>query len=61
MNNEYGSRNSNWKISFFLLHLGAMGEANGLDYLVEAAKILKEKKQEDIKIVIGGDGKSKQD
>ncbi|EUJ25222.1 glycosyltransferase family 4 protein [Listeria cornellensis] len=44
---------------FFLLHLGAMGEANGLDYLVEAAKILKEKKQEDIKIVIGGDGKSK--
>ncbi|MBC6308684.1 glycosyltransferase family 4 protein [Listeria sp. FSL L7-1582] len=44
---------------FLLLHLGAMGEANGLDYLVEAAKILKEKNQEDIRIVIGGDGKSK--
>ncbi|EUJ38770.1 group 1 glycosyl transferase [Listeria weihenstephanensis FSL R9-0317] len=44
---------------FLLLHLGAMGEANGLDYLVESAKVLKDRGREDIKVVISGDGKSK--
>ncbi|MBC1473835.1 glycosyltransferase family 4 protein [Listeria grandensis] len=47
------------KDAFIMLHLGAMGEANGLDYIVEAAKILQDRKQDEIKIIIGGDGKSK--
>ncbi|KRM21194.1 glycosyltransferase family 4 protein [Latilactobacillus graminis] len=42
---------------FVLLHLGAMGEANGLMYLIEAAKILQKKGQQQIVIIIGGDGK----
>ena len=42
---------------FVLLHLGAMGEANGLMYLIEAAKILKKNGYQQIMIIIGGDGK----
>lgn len=45
--------------SFVMLHLGAMGEANGLEYIMEAAKGLKEKHADHIKIIIGGDGKTK--
>lgn len=46
---------------FVLLHLGAMGEANGLDYIMKAAKSLKQRGETKIQIVIGGDGKTKQD
>lgn len=44
---------------FILSHIGAMGEANGLEYLIDAATILKERNEKKIVIVIGGDGKVK--
>ena len=44
---------------FILSHIGAMGEANGLDYLIDAATILKERGETNIVIAIGGDGKVK--
>ncbi|GKQ43366.1 glycosyltransferase WbuB [Companilactobacillus sp. RD055328] len=41
---------------FVLAHIGAMGKANGLDYLVKAALILQENKIDDVVIMIAGDG-----
>ncbi len=46
---EYG-----WNDKFVILHFGAMGKANGLDFLVNAAEKLKENPE--ILFVILGDG-----
>ena len=46
-----------WENKFILLHFGAMGKANGLDFLIDTASMLKE--QEDIHFVIIGDGSEK--
>ncbi|PEH49538.1 glycosyltransferase family 4 protein [Enterococcus faecium] len=44
---------------FIVLHLGAMGVANGLDYLIQAAEKLNKMGINEIEFVIGGDGKTK--
>ncbi|MCK4752015.1 MAG: glycosyltransferase family 4 protein [Planctomycetes bacterium] len=49
---EYG-----WKGKFVILHFGAMGRANGLDFLIDAAEKLKEKHE--IRFVLVGDGSEK--
>lgn len=41
---------------FVAIHAGSMGEANGLDYIVKAAKKLKDWNQNDIIIILTGDG-----
>ena len=41
---------------FNVIHFGAMGPANGLEYVVEAAKILKEEGIDDICLVFAGYG-----
>jgi glycosyltransferase involved in cell wall biosynthesis len=38
------------------IYFGAMGMANGLEYIVEAAKILAERKEDRIVLVLHGDG-----
>lgn len=45
--------------SFKVIHFGAMGIANGLMYIMQAAKILKDSKHEDIEILFLGEGKAK--
>jgi glycosyltransferase involved in cell wall biosynthesis len=45
---------------FILLHMGAMGVANGLEYLLQAAEKAKEMELNNITFVIGGDGKTKE-
>ncbi len=47
-----------WKDKFVLLHFGAMGKANGLDFVVDAAEKLAEDKN--IHFVLIGDGGEKQ-
>ncbi len=42
--------------SFAAVYFGAMGLANGLQYPIEAARILRDRGREDIKIVLHGDG-----
>ncbi len=49
---EYG-----WGDKLVFMHFGAMGKANGLDFVVQAAERLKEK--ENIHFVILGDGSEK--
>lgn len=44
---------------FKILYTGAMGQANALTYLVQAAKILKRKNINDIKFILFGDGYQK--
>lgn len=44
---------------FIAIHAGSMGEANGLDYVIKAAKILKDRNVNDILIILTGDGKTK--
>ncbi|MBD1924881.1 glycosyltransferase family 4 protein [Trichocoleus sp. FACHB-90] len=44
---------------FVALFCGAHGKANGLDALLDAGKVLKEKGRTDIKLVLIGDGKLK--
>lgn len=46
--------NKGWQDKFLLMHCGAMGRANGLDFLIEAAKKLQEHK--DIHFVLAGGG-----
>lgn len=46
-----------WDNKFVLLHIGAMGKANGLDFVVSAAKILKD--YDNLLFVLVGDGKEK--
>ena len=41
---------------FAAIYFGAMGRANGLDYVIEAAKILAERKEDHIVLVLHGDG-----
>lgn len=41
---------------FAAIYFGAMGLANGLEYVVEAAKILAERKENDIVLVLHGSG-----
>lgn len=44
------------KNSFKVIHFGAMGLANGLEYIIEAADLLKDKNIDDIDFIILGDG-----
>ena len=46
-----------WQNKFVVLHFGAMGKANGLDFLIEAAMRLKE--NPDIHFVLIGEGREK--
>lgn len=41
---------------FAAIYFGAMGTANGLDYVIEAARILAKRGREDIVLVLHGDG-----
>lgn len=51
---ELGLRSDSYKV----IHFGTMGIANGLMYIMEAAKILKERKIDDIDILLLGEGKA---
>jgi glycosyltransferase involved in cell wall biosynthesis len=42
--------------SFMLIHFGAMGIANGLDYIVDAAKLVQQQSDADIEFLFLGDG-----
>jgi glycosyltransferase involved in cell wall biosynthesis len=44
---------------FAAIYFGAMGLANGLEYLIEAAKVLSERGRDNIAIVLHGDGGKK--
>lgn len=44
---------------FIAIHAGSMGEANGLMYVVEAAKVAKERGLDDLAFVLSGDGKTR--
>ncbi len=44
---------------FAAIYFGAMGFANGLEYLIEAARILSERRRDNIVIVLHGDGGKK--
>jgi glycosyltransferase involved in cell wall biosynthesis len=46
-----------WRDKFVLLHAGAMGKVNGLDFIIDAAERLKE--HNDILFVLMGDGNQK--
>lgn len=46
---------------FKVIHFGAMGPANRLEYLIEAAKILQDRQEKDVEIIILGDGMVKED
>lgn len=50
-------KENGWENKFILLHFGAMGRANGLEFLINAASMLKQK--EDIQFVVIGDGSEK--
>ena len=41
---------------FNVIHFGSMGRANGLEYIIEAAKALKERGCEDVNFIFMGDG-----
>ena len=45
---------------FSAIYFGAMGIANGLDYTVKAAQILKKRGRDDIAIILHGDGGERQ-
>jgi glycosyltransferase involved in cell wall biosynthesis len=49
------------EIIFKVLYTGALGQANALNYIMEAAKIIQEKGYEKIKFIIFGDGYMKVD
>ncbi len=46
---------------FSAIYFGAMGYANGLEYAVEAARLLKQRGRKDIVIVLHGDGGNKKE
>jgi len=50
----------NLEHKFIAIHSGAMGYVNGLEIVVNSAKILKEKKENNIVFLLIGDGKEKQ-
>lgn len=41
---------------FNVIHFGSMGKANGLEYIIEAARVLHEKGDDSIRFVFMGDG-----
>ena len=41
---------------FNVIHFGSMGRANGLEYIIEAARCLKEKGDDSVNFVFMGDG-----
>ena len=45
--------------TFNIIHFGSMGRANGLKYIIDAAKILKENGDEKIRFLFLGDGATK--
>jgi len=45
--------------TFKLIHFGAMGIVNGLEYIIDAARIVKEKNIPDIEFILIGEGKRK--
>jgi len=46
---------------FSAIYFGAMGHANGLEYAVDAARILKQRGRSDIVIILHGDGGKKEE
>ncbi|RDW99446.1 glycosyltransferase family 4 protein [Listeria kieliensis] len=47
------------KDQFIVSHIGAMGEANGLHYLLDAAELIKKQNIREIKLLVVGSGKVK--
>lgn len=41
---------------FNIIHFGSMGQANGLDYIIETAKLCQEQGLNDVKFIFMGDG-----
>ncbi|QMU27344.1 glycosyltransferase family 4 protein [Adhaeribacter radiodurans] len=67
---EFFVRAKNWEVArtfnlntnhFNVVHFGAMGIANGLEYLVKAAAVLKEQSIHNIDFVFLGEGKTEAD
>jgi glycosyltransferase involved in cell wall biosynthesis len=54
--NEYNDNNLDDSTIFKVVYTGSIGAYNGVDYLVEAAKIISERGLKDIKILIWGSG-----
>ena len=46
---------------FVAIYFGAMGLANGLEYVIEAAKSLSARKRDDVVVILHGDGGAKRD
>lgn len=46
---------------FKIIHFGSMGLANGLEYIIEAAIISKNQKNDDIQFIFLGEGKTKEE
>ncbi|MBD3385832.1 glycosyltransferase [candidate division KSB1 bacterium] len=46
---------------FSAIYFGAMGKANGLDYVIDAARLLKQQGNDDIVFILHGDGSERQD
>ncbi len=62
---KFGNKEKNDKLrkdlglqenTFRVIHFGAMGLANGLDYIVDAARVLQQKGVTDVKFVFFGEG-----
>lgn len=62
---EFYPRNQNFEIAkifeidlnkFNIIHFGAMGIANGLDYIIYAAEIMKNREINDVEFLLLGDG-----
>jgi len=56
--NEYRKKN-NFENKFIAIHAGSMGFINGLEIVIDVAKILKEQKNYDIIFLLIGDGKER--
>ncbi|MBD5183350.1 MAG: glycosyltransferase family 4 protein [Bacteroidales bacterium] len=52
VSNEFGIDMS----KFNIIHFGSMGRANGLQYIIEAAKVAKERGMSDVEFIFMGDG-----
>ncbi|HEY3414489.1 MAG TPA: glycosyltransferase family 4 protein [Armatimonadota bacterium] len=57
---DYVRAERTWQDLFVCVHPGAMGRINGLDYLLDAARVLDRRMRNDILIAIIGDGVEKQ-
>ncbi|MDQ3292533.1 MAG: glycosyltransferase family 4 protein, partial [Bacteroidota bacterium] len=67
---EFFVRAKNWEIArafnlninhFNVVHFGAMGIANGLEYVVKAAAVLKERNIQNVDFIFLGEGKTETD